>query len=42
MTCPARNNDAALAAFLARRQEIDTMLARLQSLTANTSGRQAS
>lgn len=33
MTRPARNNDAALAAFLARKQEIDAMLARLADLS---------
>ena len=33
MTCPARNNDAALSAFIAKKDEIDTMLARLQALS---------
>ncbi|NOX74089.1 MAG: hypothetical protein GXP03_10885 [Alphaproteobacteria bacterium] len=30
MTAMTRNNDKALAAFMARKAEIDTMLARLQ------------
>lgn len=33
MTRPARSNDAALAAFLARKAEIDTMLKRLRDLS---------
>lgn len=33
MTRIARNNDAALSAFLARKEEIDTMLARLLDLS---------
>lgn len=30
---PARTNDAALAAFIAKKAEIDAMLARLQALS---------
>lgn len=30
---PVRNNDAALAAFVAKKAEIDAMLARLQALS---------
>ena len=33
MTTMTRNNDKALAAFMSRRAEIDTMLARLQTLS---------
>jgi hypothetical protein len=33
MTTKTRNNDKALAAFIARKAEIDTMLARLQGLS---------
>jgi len=33
MTCNTRSNDKALAAFMARKAEIDTMLARLQALS---------
>ena len=33
MTRNARNNDKALAAFMTRKAEIDTMLARLQALS---------
>ncbi len=33
MTTKTRNNDKALAAFLTRKAEIDTMLARLQALS---------
>lgn len=33
MTRPAPSNDAALAAFLARKAEIDAMLGRLQALS---------
>lgn len=33
MCLPARNNDAALAAFLAAKEQIDTLLARLQELS---------
>ena len=33
MTTATRNNDKALAAFVARKAEIDTMLARLQALS---------
>jgi len=33
MTRNARNNDKALAAFLTRKAEIDSMLARLQGLS---------
>jgi hypothetical protein len=33
MTRTARNNDAALQAFIAKKGEIDTMLARLQALS---------
>ncbi|MDP5308669.1 MAG: hypothetical protein ACU0DD_13800 [Paracoccus sp. (in: a-proteobacteria)] len=35
---PARTNDAALAAFIAKKAEIDAMLARLQALSANHFG----
>jgi len=34
MTSKTRNNDKALAAFITRKAEIDTMLARLQGLSA--------
>ena len=33
MTSRTRSNDKALAAFMARKAEIDTMLARLQALS---------
>ena len=33
MTSTAHNNDAALQAFIAKKDEIDTMLARLQALS---------
>ena len=33
MTTATRTNDKALAAFMARKAEIDTMLARLQALS---------
>ena len=33
MTRAVRNNDAALQAFIAKKDEIDTMLARLQALS---------
>ena len=33
MTTRTRNNDKALAAFMTRKAEIDTMLARLQTLS---------
>jgi len=33
MTTKTRNNDKALAAFMTRKTEIDTMLARLQTLS---------
>lgn len=33
MTRPARSNDAALSAFLAKKAEIDAMLTRLQALS---------
>ena len=33
MTTKTRNNDKALAAFLTRKAELDTMLARLQALS---------
>ena len=33
MTTATRNNDKALAAFMARKAEIDTMLTRLQALS---------
>ncbi len=33
MTAKARNNDKALAAFMTRKAEIDTMLERLQGLS---------
>jgi hypothetical protein len=38
MTCPARNNDAALSAFIAKKDEIDTMPARLQALSEDHFG----
>ncbi len=33
MTTKTRNNDKALAAFLTRKAEVDTMLSRLQALS---------
>ena len=33
MTSTALNNDAAVSAFIAKKDEIDTMLARLQALS---------
>lgn len=33
MSTPTRNNDKALAAFVARKAEVDTMLTRLQALS---------
>jgi len=33
MTTATRNNDKALAAFMARKAELDTMLTRLQALS---------
>ncbi|MBE7183840.1 MAG: hypothetical protein INR68_05495 [Methylobacterium mesophilicum] len=38
MTRPTRSNDAALAAFLAKKAEIDAMLGRLQELSDNHFG----
>jgi len=38
MACTTRNNDAALATFMARKAEIDTLLTRIQQASNNHFG----